>query len=396
MLVLIFKDYLNLQIDSYGPELSKDASEIGTAVTAGFTWALVAEVLMVALWTVVGLGMSNDTYGFVVTLGSIGMMIVSSYLSYRRLPDVPSAYALPPNTNIAYFTFARLRALVVETYYEYPDLGMLLLSAMIFDPALTAVFAAAVLILVSKYHFTASSVTLLLGLAIISAIPAVPLSCWLASTPLLDGCFDSVEAPASKATPEIATPAASLPEDTTETPVQIAPESRFHAHRVKFFLIVGLLLTIVNTILVVVILKACQFALACVFSFTWGFLLSFCWNCLSMLRIALVPGGRESEYAGLYLALYSSMIWLPLFVFSVANEIWNINGALYVLTIFFGIGAVLLSFVNIDRALAVRLESLSMRRWVVTSGAEVGGSVVSNDDTVVLGGSTKNVVNSAV
>lgn len=396
ILVLIFKDYLNLQIDSYGPELSKNATEIGTAVTAGFTWALVAEVLMVILWTVVGMGMSNDTYGFVVTLGSIGMMAISSYLSYRRLPDVPSSYALPAGKNIVQFTFARLRALIIETYQSYPDLGLLLLSAMIFDPALTAVFAAAVLILISKYHFSAANVTLLLGLAIISAIPAVPLSCWLASTPSLNSCFrdaDKELAPVHSVEGDV--------DSNQQNAEDRAPvvESRFHAHRVKIILIWGLVLTIINTILVVVILKACQFALACVFSFTWGFLLSFCWNCLSMLRIALVPGGRESEYAGLYLALYSSMIWLPLFVFSVANEIWNINGAMYVLTIFFGIGAVLLWYVDIDRALAVRLESLGMRRWVQggascvsIDGASAGGASV--DGASAEGGSTKNVMNS--
>eukprot|EP01032_Pedospumella_encystans_P018065 gene18065-20577_t len=438
MLVLIFKDYLNLQIDSYGPELSKDPAEIGTAVTAGFTWALVSEVFLIIVWTVVGMGMSNDLFGFVVSLGSIGMMIVCSIVSYRRLPDVPSAYILPADTNIFRFTFARLRKTATETYYQYPDLGLLLVSAMIFDPALTAVFAAAVLILVSKYHFSASSVTLLLGLAIISAIPAVPLSCWLASTPRLDWLFGHeavvVMVPEKghdeQNDPEEATintqdvildshtvlsdenmatldeHAAAESIDASQIPVEPQIPPRFHPHRVKIFLILGLLLTIANTILVVVILKACQFGLACVFSVTWGFLLSFCWNSLSMLRIALVPGGRESEYAGLYLALYSSMIWLPLFVFSVANEIWNINGAMYVLTIFFGIGAILLWCVNIDRALAVRLDSLSRRRWAADTanasatdspedtsmGNNNGGSSVDDEH---IGGSVKNVVNNS-
>jgi len=438
MLVLIFKDYLNLQIDSYGPELSKDPAEIGTAVTAGFTWALVSEVFLIIVWTVVGMGMSNDLFGFVVSLGSIGMMIVCSIVSYRRLPDVPSAYVLPADTNIVRFTFARLRKTATETYYQYPDLGLLLVSAMIFDPALTAVFAAAVLILVSKYHFSASSVTLLLGLAIISAIPAVPLSCWLASTPRLDWLFgheavvvmlpekagkeerdpeevtvntqdvilDSHTALSDENTATSDAHVAAEAIDASQIPVEPQTPPRFHPHRVKIFLILGLLLTIANTILVVVILKACQFGLACVFSVTWGFLLSFCWNSLSMLRIALVPGGRESEYAGLYLALYSSMIWLPLFVFSVANEIWNINGAMYVLTIFFGIGAILLACVDIDRALAVRLDSLSKRRWATdtvdantTTSPEnvcIENNIGDNcDGNEHMGGSVKNVVNNS-
>ena len=137
----------------------------------------------------------------------------------------------------------------------------------------------------------------------------------------------------------------------------------FHAHRVRAALVVSLALTIIVTILVVQALTPCNFGLAAVFSCLWGFLLSYSWNSHSMLRIAVVPGGRESEFAGLYLAAYSSMIWLPLFVFSVANEIWNIDGALYILTIFMGIGGFVLFFVNLERGLLTRLNSLSERRW---------------------------------
>jgi hypothetical protein len=137
----------------------------------------------------------------------------------------------------------------------------------------------------------------------------------------------------------------------------------FHAHRVRAALIVGLILTIVNTILVVNVLNPCDFGAACALSCAWGFLLSFCWNSHAMLRIACVPGGRESEFAGLYMAVFSSMIWLPLFVFALANEVWNIDGALYVLTIFMGLGAIVLLFVQLDRGLNARLQSLSKRRW---------------------------------
>jgi hypothetical protein len=138
---------------------------------------------------------------------------------------------------------------------------------------------------------------------------------------------------------------------------------RFHPKRIKIALFWALWLTVANTILVVQILPACNMGLACLFGCLWGFLLSYCWNCLSMLRMSLVPGARESEFAGLYLAIYSSMIWLPLLVFSVANELWSIDGALYVLTAFFGFGAVVLLGVDVDRALKAREATLSMRRW---------------------------------
>lgn len=150
----------------------------------------------------------------------------------------------------------------------------------------------------------------------------------------------------------------------TQREEHVAPKTpRFHPQRIKMALFCALGLTIVNTVLVVQILPACNMGLACVFSCIWGFLLSYCWNSFSMLRVSLVPGGRESEFAGLYLALYSSMIWLPLLVFSVANELWSIDGALYVLTAFFGVGALVLLLVNIERGLASREGTLSLRRW---------------------------------
>jgi hypothetical protein len=179
-----------------------------------------------------------------------------------------------------------------------------------------------------------------------------------------------------------------------DAPAPTKHRAVFHPKRIRIALFVALVLTIINTILVVQILTPCDIGLTCVLSCIWGFLLSYCWNCLSMLRMSLVPGGRESEFAGLYLALCSSMIWLPLLVFSVANELWSIDGALYVLTIFFGVGALVLLFVDVDRALAAREHTLGLRRWAHLlvqrsndKGAGAGGEKASEAGTVVDGGS---------
>jgi hypothetical protein len=412
IMIIVCKAYVLLQVDSYGPELSSVQAEVGTAITGAFTWSLICNVLLIIIWSAIGTGLPNSTFGFAVTIGSIILLALSSLVTYRRLPDVPPAHKMPPGSGLISFTFQRFAKLIWETYHDYPDLGLLILSGMIFDPALTTIFAAAVSILISKYNFSADQVTIIMGLAIIAAIPAVPLSRWIASTPRLSWLFnDAAETSTVFSTavdakmpvgeglelPSITTSYSAVtvhPVDkkesrngdtaltTTQTSSadnlvlgsQVPDAARdatpadphktvFHAHRVRAALVAGLAITIIITILIVQVVRPCDFGLACLFCILWGFIISFCWNSHSMLRMAVVPGGRESEFAGLYLAVFSSMIWLPLFVFSIANEVWSIDGALYILTIFMGIGGIVLFFVDLERGLKTRLDTLSLRRW---------------------------------
>lgn len=429
IMIVICKAYVLVQVDSYGPELSQVQAEVGTAISGAFAWSLICNVLLVILWSLIGMGMTNSEYGLAVTIGSMILAALCSIVTYRRLPDVPAAHKLPEGVNIVQHTFRRFATLISETYRDYPDLGLIIFAGMLFDPALTAILAAAVSIMISRYSFSADQVTMILGLAIIAAIPAVPLSRWIPSTPSLTWLFNDAHDPNATVFPSAIDPKAPVgaglemtedlpylgvpthPVDDAEaggggngngagaaaeegetakmapaaslttTPNSSGMEEQqvgqghkhvtvFHPYRVRAALIVGLALTILNTILLVQILTPCNFGLACLFSAIWGFLLSFCWNSNSMLRISVVPGGRESEFAGLYMAVFSSMIWLPLFVFSVANEVWSIGGALYILTIFMGLGGLVLFFVRLDRGLAARQRTLGMRRWVSTGKAD--------------------------
>jgi hypothetical protein len=82
------------------------------------------------------------------------------------------------------------------------------------------------------------------------------------------------------------------------------------------------------------------------------------------------------------------MVWLPLFVFSIANEVWSIDGALYILTVFFGLGAMVLLFVNLERALLTKQGTLSQRRWahVLLTNAAVQSSAKEAPGAEVGGG----------
>jgi hypothetical protein len=746
-LVVVFKDYIHMQVDSYGPELSNIPAEVGSAVSHGFGLSLVCNVLLIALWSVVGVvaPVGTNDYGFIVTVGSIGLLLLTAVVSYQRLPDVPAAAQFMTGTTIVGSTYSRLRALAVEVRSEYPDFGVLMVAGMIFDPALTTIFAAAVLVLVSKYHFTAQQTTWILGVGIVAAIPSVFLSRWMASTSLLSGLFGDTAtilmpdvpskyvlqqrgageaeaegepvneagggglglgsvitsgilhrnptssstsinynsnprdylaayagtpaagmsadcvtsansstgsifggptgtntgtntgtglgicnggiaqgggdielstnpsrqgiplptqyqeqqqkrrgsgsrsilvhpAPVSAPIPgsgsvSISAPKSSPPQThvqpvslvsdklsqsqchsqllqvapslslkfpptldasascsgigiamgkhdavsdappgtepstgcgpevqadvncvggesggvlvdadvsltsvtckiaggsnkstgsvrstrsirgtglmslwtssapktfpsacdaasdgiaatasldsagsasppgswelqegpPTAPPAPLAPSPPppsqpllpqleeekarlqlqlqqltvplFHIHRVRVLLVAGLGLILVNTLLFIHLLSPCDFGLACVLGAVFGFGLAFCWNCYNMLRIGMVPGGRESEFSGMYLSMFSAMIWLPLFVFSVANEVWNIDGAMYVLMIFIGIGGIVLLGVDIDRALAARKQSIGHRRWIAVRAREnlgISGQLVDD------------------
>jgi hypothetical protein len=419
ILIIICKAFVIVQSDSYGPELSPVQAEVGTAISGAFCWSLIANVLLVILWSLIGMGMSNTQFGLAVTIGSLVLLVLAAYPTYRRLPDVPAANTLPEGMNLASYTARRFLKLLWETYHDYPDLGLIIFSGMLFDPALTAILAAAVSIMITKYKFSASQVTIILGLSIVAAIPAVPLSRWVPSTPWLTWLFNDAHDPSATALPKGVdaeleltsaikfTAAPVVPvvaNDSVNTTAVVAvapadagvlgsaqvtvrevsrggndstevkkhaPAAVFHPHRVRAALIFGLVLAIINTILVVQVLTPCNFGLACLFSALWGFILSFCWNSHAMLRISVTPGGRESEFAGLYMMVFSAMIWLPLFVFSVATEVWSIGGALYILTIFMGLGGIVLFFVQLNRGLEARQRTLGMRRWahVIVAGA---------------------------
>ena len=50
-----------------------------------------------------------------------------------------------------------------DIYANYLDYGLMLIGTSIYDPALSALFVAAVQILVSKYKFTQTQIPIILG-----------------------------------------------------------------------------------------------------------------------------------------------------------------------------------------------------------------------------------------
>ncbi|KAJ1415482.1 hypothetical protein B484DRAFT_401443 [Ochromonadaceae sp. CCMP2298] len=350
--ILIFKDFNIMANEAYAPELSEDPVEVATAVTTGYFWLTTNNVALIIFWVIISLIVPQSAFGGVVSVGTALLVAINTAICYRRLPDVPAARVLPPNSNIAKHTFVRLRDLACECYSDYPDLGITLLAGMVFDPALVSIFAAAILVLISKYRFTAEQSTMIIGVGIVGAIPAGLCARWGSAGPGPECAMDPVQMQA-------------------------------HPQRMLNCLRTGLVGVIVITVLVPTTLTPCNMGLAMVFCACWGFSLVFCWSFYQMLRTAIVPGGREAEFAGLNLSMFSALIWLPLLVFSIANEVWSITGAILLLNVFFVVGIAILSCVDVNKAMAAQAQTLNQRRWAggkSANGSALNGKVFADGD----------------
>lgn len=382
-LVFVFKDVIILTIDCFAPELSEFSYEVATAIATGYLWLYSTEVGGIIFFVVIGLFISSTAlYGLVVSLAVALMIAVIFPVCFDRLPNVRAARDIPSNFTFIQFTVFRLRALMGEVRKDFPDLGLLIASNMIFDPALNTLFIAAVLLLVSKYKFSASEVSMLLGLAICCAIPGALVCKWVCSTKILDSLF--VESPTNKAYEvrlrevevemvvadnstgiEVGVDNSTGIEDGAGNSTGIEASFMTHPSRMKYSLIFGLLATCVTTACGALLMQPCAFPLGCVFGGLWGFWLAWCWNSATMLRAALVPGGSEAEFSGLASATTSAFSWLPSLIFTVSNELWTLTGAMLVMNVFFIAGALIVACMDIDRAVKARHHTLELRRWAL-------------------------------
>lgn len=374
----IFKDYHFIVIESYTPELSHIPKEVATYLSVGGVWFYSSELGAIVIWAILGLFVEGPLFGFVVTIASvvtIGLMIPASY---GRLPNVPTSHELSPDQSIFTYTISRQKALIKEVYSKYPDYGIVLLANMIYNPALEGIFIAAVQVLVSKYLFTASQITIILGCALVSAIFGAYLSRCIAKIRCFSFVFQSghtrEQLPLDVTVKEFAPEVKSFQEKgsvenlaslemATVCIDDVAADMLMHPRRMQLSIIGGLVAVSVVTVCGTYLMTPCDLGIACICGACWGCTLTFCWTCSSMLRSSLVPGGREAELAGMLLTTSNVSGWVPLMVFSIANEVWTIEGAMMTLLGFFAVGAGVLSTIDMRRAVTTTVNSLAQRRW---------------------------------
>eukprot|EP00602_Paraphysomonas_sp_CaronLab_P006857 CAMPEP_0185021878 /NCGR_PEP_ID=MMETSP1103-20130426/4580_1 /TAXON_ID=36769 /ORGANISM="Paraphysomonas bandaiensis, Strain Caron Lab Isolate" /LENGTH=518 /DNA_ID=CAMNT_0027553657 /DNA_START=161 /DNA_END=1717 /DNA_ORIENTATION=- len=375
----IFKDYHYIVIESYTPELSHIPEEVSTILSVTSVWFYVFEVLTIVVWVIVGSFIAGSLFGFVVTVVSVVVVGCLIPVAYSRLPDVATPRPFPPGTSIVSYTLSRQVEIFSEICTKYPDFGIVLLANMIYDPALSALFVAAIQVLVSKYHFTASDIPIILGVAIISAIVGAYFARCVSYAP------DSSCPPSSLLVRQ-----SSFHLDAksgNDTAVKLSSEAKLvqsvskHPKRLKWSIVIGLIVVTGITICGTFFLVPCALGLACWFGAMWGMSLAFCWTCSSILRSALVPGGSEAEYAGILYTTTNAVNWLPLLIFSIANEVWTIEGAMLTLVLFYLAGGLVLAAADTDRALNATVGSLELRRWANKESAYWLNNIVKENTT---------------
>jgi MFS-type transporter involved in bile tolerance (Atg22 family) len=437
-LLFIFKDLHFLVIESYVPEISQISSELSHAISVASAWLYGGEVIHIILWIIVGFFVTGSLYGFIVTIGTVILMCLYTPFSYYRLPNVPAVLTLPPNTSLYSYTLTYQYQLFLEIHSNFPDLGIVLAANMLYDPALNALFIAAIQVLVSKFHFTSSQIPIILGVGIICAtigaylckysIYLDPICCVHSSLAATAAAANAT----SKTSPAPPPPphGRSSPSEQIHLPSELSPEVHCEgehgdedpeangnsngafekgfsivelsgmgspgfeplalppstlslqsqssltmpssstrylvANRLKHNIMFGLLSVIVITLCGTFLMKPCDLTLACGFGALWGISLAYCWTSGNLLRATLIPGGKEGQFAGLLVSTGNLLSWLPLLIFSIANEVWTIEGAMVTLTGFFLLGIIILSFCVTDRGVTAALNTLSNRRWVPT------------------------------
>lgn len=339
----VFKNYHYLTIESYAPELSDNHDEVSRALSVGGTWLFASEVFTIFLWIIVSFfGLSDATYGFVVTLGTIAIVGVLAIACFSRLTNTParSIEADSAPTSLFWYSISRQKAIFLDLRNNYPDLGLYYLANSIFDPALLALFVAAIQVLVSKYKFTSDEIPIILGVAITSSI-------FGAAAPRLIIAFFRKHRMSEK--------------DSEE---RCAAVDAVQPTVYKYLLMIDLVLIAVITFCATFFLEPCNLGLACVFGVMWGCCLAFAWTVGNIMRSALIPGGCESEFAGILMTSTSATSWIPLFVFSIANEFWTLEGGMLTLIGFYLLGAFVLYFSDVQQAKLARNATLSKRRYV--------------------------------
>lgn len=349
--VFVCINFVNMACDCYVPELSRDPYEIAAATSGGAIWLFLTQIGGIIFFVAVSFVVPGHLYGTVATGLAVMIILIIVPIAYDRLPHVVPARHIPAGQTIVSFSAARLVALAREVADSYSDLGLLFIANMVFDPALQAIFVAAILILVSKFGFTGTQVTIVLFLAILAAIPGALGAKWAVHTSLFGG-----PAPDSD----------SLADAGAHTEEHAKGQGEEHEGtviRMKYALVFGLLSTTVTTFLAIFTMVKCDLSLGALYGVLWGASLAWCWNSSNMLRNALVPGGSEAEFSGLIFSSINLFAWLPTMIFTVANEAGSIDAAIMSLTGFFLVGAGIVACMDIPRGLHAREKTLALRRW---------------------------------
>lgn len=280
------KEILNMTIESYAPELSSISTEVAAAITSANLWYYVTMTAWLLVFAIVGTGLSSSTFGFASALITGTFIIIFAFGAFSRLPNVPAAHLPPNDLSVVEASLIQLKSLAKRTYKDYPDLGLVLVAIMFFDPALQAVFTVAIQVLIGAYHFTSQDIPIIFLCAVVVSVPGIAFSKFVTSTTLWEYIekTDLVPSDLPIESVTVETEFGSSLEIIESIPTPVMR----HPGRILICLRGGLITVISVTIMAPFILQPCNIGLAILVGCMWSFCLCFNWNCSSMLRAALV------------------------------------------------------------------------------------------------------------
>ncbi|XRB06017.1 MFS transporter [Pycnococcus provasolii] len=335
----IAKDVVILMAHSYLPELSHDIREQARASGIGNAWLyggeLISIAVMLVLTTITG-AKDNDIgrlSGGVFGTASL-VLIPFTFSSLRAKPPRVGAaddeMQAPGCLGHVLGSFRRSVVVVRNCWRENRDYALLLLTALISDPALNGMVVLAAVFLSEEGCLTASQVSMALALAILCALPGAVVCGQFAQT------------------------------------VRAARNAE-----------VGLLLT--NAVWMSIFSAALprgSFIVSALMSAVIGFLLGATWQAHAVMLAGTVTPSREAELSSVSILSYNLLQWVPPLLFVLMNEATgSMKAALALLVPFLLGGAVVVSFVNPARSQEHVSKMLSRRRIVVAEDAEDGSGI---------------------
>ena len=85
-------------------------------------------------------------------------------------------------------------------------------------------------------------------------------------------------------------------------------------------------------------------------------------SCFACRLLALIPGGREGDLAGLNLFTTAVLAWLPPLIITAFNEINMLKTGLLILPVFFFLGAAIIYSIDMEQGRKDILPSLKNRQ----------------------------------
>lgn len=350
------------------PELTRDMETLQTVNRNGYTILYATEVVCTILTAGVVL-IAGFCYVWQGRFAAISMSLTGflfTYLASRKLRDRAAGHELPEGeTSIVKFSFRRSIRLVKLVNKDYPDFLAFLIHVLVSDPAQNGMVTLGSVFMIDALGYKSSAVSIVFGLALISAGAGAALGKWMTSklgvrrtimvllgatcvnTTLaafvLNKCgssdADVVDALAT-------TPATDV--DDLSTLLDDAADGGDGGGECG-------------------VSEGCDatmgdLILPSIFGIFWGLLLAGTWSQQMLLYTTLVPARLEAEFSGLGNCATSLFGWVPPLLMFALNESMGTKGmrwGLFLNGLIMLVGAALLTRVDIDRQrekVAVTLE----------------------------------------